>query len=153
MATATIPTAKKSSTKPVKKDRFAVYVAFVIVALVGLFLTLYLHNRIQEKIKNTENYTALPQLTIQSDEQVVRLQMTIQVDAKDHDWLEKNKKTINEIFRNTVNEIDPETFRSNAGRVAIQKKLTETINRQMNVNKIIDVLYSDMLIQTKDEQQ
>lgn len=151
MATATIPTTKKKSTKPVKKDKFAVYVGFVIVALLGLFLTLYLHNRAEEKIKNTENYTALPQVTIQSDEQVVRLQMTIQVDAKDHDWLEKNKKTINEIFRNTVNDIDPQTFRTDAGRVAIQTKLTETINKQMNVNKVIDVLYSDMLIQTKDQ--
>ena len=143
---------KKTPSKAVKKDNYARYVAIMIVTLLAFFLALYAYTHSKEKIKNIDNYQALPQVVIQSNEQVVRLQMTIQVNENDQDWLKKNKSTINEIFKNTVNEIDPLTFRSNAGRVAVQEKLRDEINRQMAVRKVVDVLYSDMVIQTKDGQ-
>jgi len=143
---------KKSSAKVVKKDNYARYVAIVIVTMLAFFLALYAYTHAKEKIKNIENYQVLPQVVIQSEEQVVRLQMTIQVNENDQEWLKKNKTTINEIFKNTVNEIDPLTFRSNAGRIAVQEKLRDEINRQMTVSKVVDVLYTDMVIQTRNAQ-
>jgi flagellar basal body-associated protein FliL len=90
-------------------------------------------------------------MTYESNGQVVQLQVNIQVGDKDKEWLEKNHSEIDEIFKKSVQEIDPDLFRSKKGNEDVLKKLKDDINSKMNVNKVEAVLYKDMLIQHQVE--
>jgi flagellar basal body-associated protein FliL len=90
-------------------------------------------------------------MVYENDGQVVQLQVNIQVNEKDKEWLEKNSSSINEIFVKTVQKIDPETFRSEEGSEAVLVQLKDAINTQLNTSKVEAVLYKDMVIQHKVE--
>jgi flagellar basal body-associated protein FliL len=150
----------KAEVKPVKKpasgsdgmDKYALHVAIFTVVLLVASLGLYFFTHSKTKIEKKENYLALPQLVYSSASETVRMQIALQVNDKDQEWLNKNKAAINEIYKITIQEIDPSTFRSNDGRVAVQEKLKEEINSKMKVNKIEAVLYNDLLVQVKEEE-
>jgi len=148
----------KAQEKPGKKkgsdgmDKFALYVSIFTVVVLVASLGLYFFTHSKTKIAKKENYVALPQLTYSSKSEVVRMQVAVQVNDKDQEWLNKNKSAINEIYKITMQEIDPSTFRSNDGRIAVQEKLKEEINSKLNVNKVEAVLYTDLLVQIKEEE-
>lgn len=151
MANSTSQTIKKAAAKKPKKDFYAIYIVIVIVIVLVVSLALYMYAHSKTKMESHQNYQPLPSLIIDTNGQVVRLQITIQVNEKDRDWLEKNKNTINEIFIATGNDIDPASFRTNEGREAAQIRFRDDINQQMKVDKVKAILYNDMVIQEKVE--
>jgi flagellar basal body-associated protein FliL len=152
MATTQPRGAKKAPPIAKKKNSYDLYIALFAVALLVFFLALYFLTRSHHKTEPKQNYQTLPQFVIDADGQAVRLQVIIQVSDNDSEWIDKNKQEIDLIFQKTVKEIDPGNFRSKAGLEAIQEKLKDAINVQMKVNKIEAVLYTDVIVQSKDEQ-
>lgn len=126
------------------------YVALATIALLAAFLGFYFYTHSPTNIDSNQKYMALPMLSIESDSEVVNLQVALQVEDKDRSWLEDHKKTINEIFSTGAREIDPENFSSNDGREAVQKQLRDDINRQLKVDKIKAVLYAGLVVQHKE---
>lgn len=143
-------TRKSAANPPVKKDKFALHVALATITLLAAFLAFYFYTHSPTNIDSNQKYMALPMLAIESDSEVVNLQVAIQVEDKDRSWLEDHKKTINEIFSTSAREIDPENFSSNNGREAVQKKLRDDLNSQLKVDRIKAVLYSGLVVQHKE---
>ena len=121
----------------------------VIVLLVGGLALYFFTHTASEKTAVKENYLALPQLIVDNEGQVVRLSVSVQVDEKDKDWLAQKKNAIDQIFRKTVNGLDPQNFRSGGGREAVQEEIRDQINTQLHVDKIRGILYTDLVLQTK----
>lgn len=150
----------KAQVKPVKKpasgsdgmDKYALHVAIFTVLVLVASLGLYFFTHSKTKIEKKENYMALPQLIYSSESETVRMQIALQVNDKDQEWLKKNKSAINEIYKITMEAIDPSTLRSAEGRVAVQEKLRDEINSKLKVDKIEAVLYNDLLVQIKEEE-
>jgi flagellar basal body-associated protein FliL len=152
MAKSPQPALNKSPPANVKKDYYATYVVVVVVILLACSLAIYFFTHSQSKTEKKQNYQALPQLIVDNNGQVVRLQVTVQVSEKDRDWLEKNKNAVNDIFQQTGSEINPADFRTEQGREAAQTKFKDAINNQLHVDKVKAVLYTDMLVQIKDRE-
>lgn len=150
MAKEVAPIKNKAAAPAVQKDKYAMMVALVVVVLLvgGLALYFFTHTA-SEKSAIKENYLALPQLIVDNEGQVVRLSVSVQVDEKDKEWMVLKKNAINEIFRTTVNGLDPQNFRSGAGREAVQDEVKDQINAQLHVDKIRGVLYTDLVLQNK----
>ena len=148
--------AREAPKKAVKKsdnmDKYALYVSISVVVLLIGSLSVYFFTHTKTPYVKKEDYLALPQLSHEDNGQVVRMQLTLQVADKDQEWLKKNKATIIEIYRIAIKQIDPDTFRSVKGRVAVQQVLKEEFNTKMNTDKIQEVLYNDLLVQNKDDQ-
>jgi len=151
MAKAAPKPEKKSAKNADKTDKFALYVAVFVVLVLVAGLGVYFFTHTKTKIENKQNYVALPQLAYTDSGQTVRMQVMVQVAEKDQEWLKKNRLALNEIFKITIEDIDPVTFRTNEGRVAVQEKLKEEFNSKMHTDKVEAVLYNDLLIQNEVE--
>lgn len=133
-----------------EENKYGIIVAGIVVLVLfgGLALYFFTHNQsAPSPVK--ENYLALPQLIVDNSGQVVRLSVSIQVDAEDTGWMVGHKKEINEIFRKTVNGLDPQNFRSGPGRLAVQEEVRDQLNEQLQVSKIKAVLYYNLVMQEK----
>lgn len=134
-----------------KKNKYELTIAIIAIALLAFFLALYFLTHTSQKTVAKQSYQTLPQYVIDAKDQAVRLQVILQTSDNDSDWLQKNSQQINLIFQQSVKDIDPTNFRSGAGLKAIQEQLKDDINSQMKVNKIQAVLYTDVIVQFKDE--
>lgn len=160
MAQTKKPEVKASKSTPAAKgkkgksadDNTAIYIALGAVVLVASAMAVYFFTHTQQpnaKKVDKQDYVQMPQVIIESDAQVARLQVTIQVAEKDHEWLEKNKAAINEIVQLASKEIEPAKFRNGQGRAEVLDYLREQINSKMGVDKVRGVLYSDMLVEER----
>jgi len=97
----------EQKTTSTKRDKFIPFlVAFAVLSLIGVGIAIYLYWHKAEKKELPESYLALPEMVIDSDTQVVRLKVAVQVDAKDHEWAQKNNLKINQIFKESIQNID-----------------------------------------------
>jgi flagellar basal body-associated protein FliL len=143
------PASNKTSV-PTKRDKFVPFlVAFAILALIGIGIGIYLywHSTTQKEI--SESYFTLPEKVVDSETQMVRIKVAIQVESKDRGWVQKNNAKINQIFSESIQNVDSNDFHNRAGCEAIQEKIKDDINQQMQVDKIQAVLYQDLLTQAK----
>jgi flagellar basal body-associated protein FliL len=97
------------------------------------------------------SYVALPQIIINMDGNVARLQVSVQIDMADADWLKQHKIEVNDIFRRTIAARDPDQLRTQEGFAEAQQALKQQLNAQMASEKIQAVLLTELLIQGKDE--
>lgn len=142
------PTAKKKTGgKPEKKDNFSELLVVATVSVLTLSAVGYFYLHAAPRYESKQNYQVLPQLVYENEGQVMQLQVNIQVNEKDRNWLEKNSGAVNGIFVKTVQQIDPETFRTKEGSEAVLVQLKNSINMQLNTSKVEAVLYKDMVIQ------
>ncbi|MFZ6646756.1 flagellar basal body-associated FliL family protein [Undibacterium sp. TJN25] len=133
-----------------RKDKFAQYAA--AIALLGTLLFAGgIYSYVQRDPTNDAalSYSALPAAVINVDGQVARLQVTIQVDAEDQEWLEQNKKVIQEIFQIVVSRTNPLDLRTPEGFKAMQAQLKDEINSQMKVDKVQAVLLTELMMQSR----
>jgi flagellar basal body-associated protein FliL len=142
--------AKTPSKKSEQKDKFGLYVILCVMLLLICYVSYYFYTHQSTRTDSTKDYLSLPEMVIAHDDQSVKLEITIQVDERDHDWLEKNQSAINEIYQVTVQKFDPNMFRSKDGCEEIQRQLRDTINKQMNVSKIKAVYFKNLLVQHKE---
>jgi len=153
-ATAVRPAAKPAVKKTASagKDNYAAYAAVLAVVLLIFSLGLYFLLHSKTDVGNRQQYEDLPQVIVQSDSDLVRMKLTLEIGEDDQDWLKKNRAAIILIVDQATIDVDPATFRSPAGCVGMQKKLRDAINKQLGADKIREVLYRDLLVQSKAEQ-
>ncbi|HTD03052.1 flagellar basal body-associated FliL family protein [Undibacterium sp.] len=133
-----------------RKDNFAQYAASLALLGTLLFASgIYSYVRRAPANEAALSYSALPAAVINVDGQVARLQVTIQVDAEDQEWLEKNKKVIQEIFQIVVSKANPLDLRSPQGFQSMQEELKDEINSQMKVDKVQAVLLTELMMQSR----
>ncbi|MES2104069.1 MAG: flagellar basal body-associated FliL family protein [Pseudomonadota bacterium] len=133
-----------------RKDKFAQYAASL--ALLGMLLFAGgIYSYVQRDPANEAalSYSALPAAVINVDGQVARLQVTIQVDLDDQEWLEQNKKVIQQIFQIVVSRVNPLDLRTPEGFQAMQLELKDEINSQMKVDKVQAVLLTELMMQSR----
>jgi len=75
--------------------------------------------------------------------------VTIQVDLDDQEWLEQNKKVIQQIFQIVVSRVNPLDLRTPEGFQAMQLELKDEINSQMKVDKVQAVLLTELMMQSR----
>ncbi|MFZ6815694.1 flagellar basal body-associated FliL family protein [Undibacterium sp. Rencai35W] len=139
---------KKSPVK--KKDHFSQYAAAIILLLfIVSSVLVYLH--MQRPPANTADlsYMALPQAVVNIDGQVTRVQVTIQVDTDDQDWLIENKKVLNEFFQIALAKVNADDLRTPEGFATMQQDLKKELNQAMHTDKIQAVLLTELLLQDK----
>ena len=139
-----------SASAPAKRDRFVpLMVAIAVLGLVGIGVAIYFYFHTAATKEVSESYLTLPEMIIDSDTQLVRIKVAVEVNATDHEWLQKNNVKINQIFKESIQNVDTDDFRNRAGCEAIQIQLKDDFNKQLNVDKIQAVLYQDLLMQSK----
>ncbi|MFZ6676194.1 flagellar basal body-associated FliL family protein [Undibacterium sp. Xuan67W] len=139
---------KKSAVK--KKDYFSQYAAAIILCIfIVSSVLVYLH--MQRPPANTADlsYMALPQAVVNIDGQVTRVQVTIQVDTDDQDWLIENKKVLNEFFQIALAKVNADDLRTPEGFATMQQDLKKELNQAMHTDKIQAVLLTELLLQDK----
>lgn len=148
----TAPAKKAQASKEPAKDSYARYLSaialFMLVAC-ALAIFLYAEKHFKHHAEVQQSYMALPQLIIENDDQVVRLQVAVQSALTDSKWMEQNKKKIDEIFQVSVKSADVMEFGTIEGCEAIQQQIKDDINEQLHTNKVQAVWYADLLRQTK----
>jgi flagellar basal body-associated protein FliL len=142
-----MPVKKKIYVAPIKQDRFTLYaVAVVIIALLAISSGVYF-SRLGERNSAGLSYVVLPQIIVNVDGLVARVQATIQVDDADQDWLQDNKKTLSDSFSKKFLALNLEELRSAQGIANAQIELKELLNRDLNTDKVEAVLLTDLVIQ------
>jgi flagellar basal body-associated protein FliL len=99
------------------------------------------------KDETTPSYLALPKTVVNVDGQVIRLQVTIQVQNKNRDWLATNKKALSDIFPIVVAKINPEDLHSEDGFERVREMLRSELNQSLATDKIDSVLINELLMQ------
>lgn len=141
------PMKKKIQAAPVKQDRFTLYaVAVVIVALFGISSAIYF-SQLSDRNSAGLSYIVLPQNIVNIDGLVARVQATIQVDDADRDWLQANKKALGDSFARKFATLNLENLRSAQGIAKTQMELKESLNSDLNTDKVEAVLLTDLVIQ------
>jgi flagellar basal body-associated protein FliL len=141
------PMKKKIVVAPIKQDRFTLYaVIVVIVALLTISFGVYF-SRLGERNSAGLSYIVLPQIIVNVDGLVARVQATIQVNDADQDWLHDNKKTLSDSFAKKFLTLNLEDLRSPQGIAGAQIELKELLNRDLNTEKVEAVLLTDLVIQ------
>lgn len=133
--------------KAYRKDNFAMYAAIVgllsfLIIFAGIFYV-----KVIDKDETTPSYLALPKTVVNVDGQVIRLQVTIQVQNKNRDWLATNKKALSDIFPIVVAKIDPEDLHSEEGFERVREMLRTEMNQSLATDKIDSVLINELLMQ------
>lgn len=152
---ATKPAAASKAATHARKNKSRDYFALltsigaVIVVAGAMAFYFFTHDKVTKKTEHKQNYVQMPQVIVESDTQVARLQFTIQVAEEDHDWLEKNKQAIGGMVQLFSKEIDPAKFRTDAGRQEVLTLLRDDLNSQLHSDKIRGVLYADMLVEER----
>jgi flagellar basal body-associated protein FliL len=145
--------AKLKNTKPVvpaKKDRLTQTIAGLV--LLGLLIVSGLIYMYKDSTRNVTglNYVALPQIIINLDGNVARLQVSVQIDMGDADWLKQNKKQVENIFQRRISAMNPDDLRAAVGIADTQESLKQELNTEMRTEKIQAVLITELLVQAKD---
>lgn len=141
--------------KPVKqaappKDNFARYAAiFALIGFAFLFAgVLYVKTTATEKLGQA--YVILPKVVANVNGQVVRMQVTIQVEREDERWLLENQKVLKEIFQIEAASINAEDLHTEEGMAAIQERFKSAMNKSLRVDKIQSVLLTELLTQNRE---
>lgn len=138
---------KKIVVAPVQQDRFTLYaVAIVIVALLTVSFGIYF-TRLGERNSAGLSYVVLPEIIVNIDGMVARVQATIQVNDADQGWLQDNKKTLGEDFAKKFATLNIEDLRNSKGIADAQSELKDLLNRDLNTDKVEAVLLTDLVIQ------
>lgn len=142
-----MPTRKKIVAAPIKQDRFTLYaVAIVIVTLLTISFAVYF-SRLAERNSVGLSYIVLPQIIVNVDGLVARVQATIQVNDADQDWLQENKKSLSDGFAAKFTTLNLEELRNPTGIADAQKELKDLLNRDLKTDKVEAVLLTELLIQ------
>lgn len=142
-----MPSRKKIVAAPVKQDRFTLYaVVIVIVTLLTISFAVYF-SRLAERNLAGLSYIVLPQIIVNVDGLVARVQATIQVNDADQDWLQENKKTLSDDFANKFVTLNLEELRNPTGIADAQNALKDLLNRDLKTDKVEAVLLTELLIQ------
>ncbi len=133
-----------------KKDNFAQYAASVILlAFIGITVAIYTYVNRAPTNDIAISYAALPEAVVNIDGQVTRMQVTIQVDNEDLDWLQENKKNLNDIFQVAVSTTEPDALRTPEGFTTMQNNLKKRFNTELKTDKVQAVLLTELLLQDK----
>ncbi len=142
-----MPVKRKTYVAPIKQDRFTLYaVTVVIIALLAISSGVYF-SRLGERNSAGLSYVVLPQIIVNVDGLVARVQATIQVDDADQDWLQDNKKMLSDSFAKKFLSLNLEELRSAQGIADAQIELKELLNRDLNTDKVEAVLLTELVIQ------
>ncbi|MBC3871537.1 flagellar basal body-associated FliL family protein [Undibacterium oligocarboniphilum] len=140
---------KKTAGKNSKiSDRITLYAA--VIALCG-FLIIFgsiFYFKVLGSDETVPSYLVLPRAVIHPDGQVVRIQLTLQVESKDREWLGSNKKALSDILPIVLMNVDPEDLHSEKGFEHLREQLRQEFNQRMGTNKINAVLVNELLSQS-----
>ncbi|QJQ05598.1 flagellar basal body-associated FliL family protein [Undibacterium piscinae] len=146
-----VPLRSRQAVLTAKKDRLTLYIAgFVMAGMIVMSYAIYLYTK-EPYNPSGLSYVALPQMIINMDGNVARLQVSVQIDMADADWLKQHKNEVDDIFRRTIAARDPDQLRTQEGFAEAQQALKEELNEAMASEKIQAVLLTELLIQGKDE--
>lgn len=146
-----VPSRNRQAVLTAKKDRLTLYIAgFVMAGMIVMSYAIYLYTK-EPYNPSGLSYVALPQMIINMDGNVARLQVSVQIDMADADWLKQHKNEVDDIFRRTIAARDPDQLRTQEGFAEAQQALKEELNAEMASEKIQAVLLTELLIQGKDE--
>lgn len=133
--------------KTQKKDNFALYAAIIALCSFVVIFSAIFYIKVIAKDETTPSYLALPKTVVNVDGQVIRLQVTIQVQNKNRDWLATNKKALSDIFPIVVAKINPEDLHSEEGFERVREMLRSELNQSLATDKIDSVLINELLMQ------
>jgi flagellar basal body-associated protein FliL len=142
-----VPLKKKIVVPKVEQDRFTLYaVLVVIIALIVISSGIY-YARLSERNAAGLSYIVLPQIIVNVDGMVVRVQATIQVNDENKEWLVENKKVMSDVFAKKFPSINLEELRSSEGISQAQITLKNMLNEDLKSEKIEAVLLTDLVVQ------
>ena len=94
-----VPLRSRQAVLTAKKDRLTLYIAgFVMAGMIVMSYAIYLYTK-EPYNPSGLSYVALPQMIINMDGNVARLQVSVQIDMADADWLKQHKNEVDDIFR------------------------------------------------------
>jgi hypothetical protein len=145
--------AAKATVKKVKaaqsEDRFTLYATTVVlITLIAITFSVYMFRDNNENAAGL-SYIELTQNLINDEGLVVRMKVNIQVNSSDVDWLQLNKKGLNDVFSKEASTLDIGSLRTPEGFNAAQETMRKRLNTALKTDKIQAVLLTDLLLQNQ----
>jgi flagellar basal body-associated protein FliL len=131
------------------EDRFTIYAAvIVLLSLIAITFSVY---TFRDKDDNAAglSYIELSQTLLNEEGLIARMKVNIQVDTGDAEWLQENKKALNDRFAEAATKLDLESLRTPEGFNAAQDELRRGLNKTFQTDKIQAVLLTDLLVQNQ----
>ena len=138
---------KATSATKEKNDHFGRYAA--VIALIGFIAVFLVIFYVRSNNDAVASYIVLPQTVANINDQVIRIQITIQVAPGDRDWLQDNKKLLTDLFKIEAANIDPDDLHSEEGFDKVRESIKVELNKKMNTDKIESVLINQLLTQSR----
>ena len=133
-----------------RNDKFVLFlVLLVVLILLGFGLSIFYYKFVAHSYVAPQTYLTLAPQVIENEEQIARVQVSIQVASKDQAWMEQHKTKIDQIFQASIKAADPAQFRSAEGCTDMLQQLKKDLNTEMDSTKIQAVWYADLLMQMK----
>lgn len=139
----------KNSKVKQSEDRFTIYAAaIVLLTLIAITFSVY---AFRDKDENAAglSYIELSQTLLNEEGLIARMKVNIQVDTGDAEWLQENKKALNDRFAEAATKLDLESLRTPEGFNAAQDELRRGLNKTFQTDKIQAVLLTDLLVQNQ----
>lgn len=138
------------STMPKKKERLTQTIAaLALLALAIASALIYVYGGNARNV-SALSYATLPQIIIGMDGTVARLQVSVQIDKEDGDWLKQHKKELENIFQKSISGMNPDDLRSSDGIAATQLALKQELNTAMHAEKVQAVLITELQVQAQE---
>ncbi|MFZ6771871.1 flagellar basal body-associated FliL family protein [Undibacterium sp. SXout7W] len=138
---------KTASVAKEKNDHFGRYAAIIaLIGFIAVFLAIFY---VRSNNDAVASYIVLPQTVANINDQVIRIQVTIQVAPNDRDWLQDNKKLLTDLFKIEAANIDPDDLHSEEGFDKVREAIKVELNKKMNTDKIESVLINQLLTQSR----
>jgi len=91
----------------------------------------------------------MPQTVVNLQDEVVRIQVTLQVENQDRDWLGSHKRALSDLLPIALTKIDPDDLHSEQGLEHLREQLRKDLNQGMETDKIQSVLVNELLTQSR----
>ena len=135
--------------KVVKKDRSIAITAGVslLVLVIGFGLT-WLYLQYANTVRPDVAYAAFGPLRVDAPAYSIAARLALQTSPGDAAWAKKNHKQLELVFKEALNNADPERIRAPNGLVALQKSLAEASNAALKTTKVQQILFTDFIMQS-----
>ena len=141
----------KLATGKLGQDKFT-WIIVSIVSIVFVFVGAYIYvTRYAGQVASHLSYFELKSTIVNNQNVVGRVTATVQVTDGNAAWLEDNQGSLNNFFRKELSDMDMTSLRTVEGKAEAQKELARRFNLEYKTDKILAVLFTDILLQDQNK--
>lgn len=124
-----------------------VVAAFVLMVVAFAIAWFFQQHRDQAGLAQLQNaYTQPVPIITQTGKHSVAAKFTISTSQADIDWVQENRKALEQVFQATLADADMKQVLAPGGLLGLQERFREAGNAALQTDKLREVLLTDFLV-------